>query len=266
MSDLLEFRSRYRDSAVRVPDGTPFLHEDEGKISLHYELCTIQSCMRKDAPDELVLDYTRAMMGFLLFQPSPEKIVMIGLGGGSLAKYCHRHIPGVDFTAVELHPEVIALRDEFQIPRDGPHFRVICADGADYIRGSCEAVDVLVVDGFDLRGQPSELCSLGFYDHCFARLRDGGVLVVNLWGGDPKYGTYTSRIREVFEGRALVINAEDKANKIVFAYKGADLPSQSTLSDRIRTLEAAHAINLQVTGQKILQRLHQCSPSGRESP
>lgn len=266
MSDLLEFQSRYRDCAVRIPDGTPFLHDEEGKISLHYEFSTIQSCMRKDAPDELVLDYTRAMMGFLLLQPFPERIAMIGLGGGSLAKYCHRHVPGADFTAVELRPEVIALRDEFQVPRDGPLFRVICADGADYIRGPAEPVDVLLVDGFDLRGQPGELCSLGFYDHCFAKLRDGGVLAVNLWGGDPKYGTYTSRIRDVFEGLALVINAEDKANKIAFAYKGADFPSRSTLSDRIRTLGAAHAVNLHATGQKILQRLHQCSPPGRDFP
>ena len=44
------------------------------------------------------------MMGFLLFQPAPARIAMIGLGGGSLAKYCALKLPEADFTAIERRP------------------------------------------------------------------------------------------------------------------------------------------------------------------
>ncbi|MBV5333937.1 transferase, partial [bacterium] len=67
--------------------------------------------MLKAEPEKLLLDYTQTMMGFLLFQPTPQRMAMIGLGGGSLAKYCRRTLPTVDFTAIELSAEVIALRE-----------------------------------------------------------------------------------------------------------------------------------------------------------
>ena len=89
--------------------------------------------MLKAAPERLVLDYTRTMMGFLLLQPAPQRIAMIGLGGGSLLKYCRRHLPDAEFTAVEISPEVIALRRQFGIPDDDARLRVVCADGADFV-------------------------------------------------------------------------------------------------------------------------------------
>ena len=52
-----------------------------------------QSRMRAGAPDELVVDYTRTMLGALLLHPAPRRIGMVGLGGGSQAKFCLRHLP-----------------------------------------------------------------------------------------------------------------------------------------------------------------------------
>jgi spermidine synthase len=68
--------------------------EEDGVRSLHLGGDAIQSAIRLDRPDELALDYTRAMMAFLLFQPSPREVLMIGLGGGSMARYIHQRMPG----------------------------------------------------------------------------------------------------------------------------------------------------------------------------
>ena len=256
MSDLLEFQSRYYAFRERAPNRSPFLHEEEGHVSLYFDFTAIQSSMRKDNPNELVVDYTQTMMGFLLFQPQPERIAMIGLGGGSLAKYCHEFLPQAHFRAVEIHPDVIALRNEFAIPPDGDRFQVIHADGADYVRSAAEPVDVLLIDGFDMEGQPRQLCSAGFYDHCYAKLREGGVMVVNLWGGDGKHGLYASRIRDSFEGNAVVVDTQESGNKVAFAYKGFDFPpSLATLNERVRKLGAAHPVSLHATAQRVLRQL-----------
>lgn len=239
----------------------PLIHEDNGEVSLHFDFPTIQSRMLKAHPERLVLDYTRTMMGFLLLQPKPQRIAMIGLGGGSLAKYCHLKLPDADFTAIELSPAVIALRDEFGIPPDGPRFRVRCADGAAWVRSddaASGAVDVLLVDGFDAGGQPEPLCSAAFYDACCARLDEGGVLVVNLCADDTGYGSYVGRIRDAFDGRIVVVEADEGENKIVFAQKGGEKggifpPSFNTLTERLRTLEAAHPVDLDRTAQHMLQ-------------
>jgi len=236
-----------------VDTESPLVHEENGELSLHFNFPTIQSRMLKADPERLVLDYTRTMMGFLLLQPKPERIAMIGLGGGSLAKYCRLRLPDSDFTAIELSPEVIALRHSFGVPDDGDHFRVLCADGADFVRHEIDAFDVLLVDGFDRDGQPQQLCSAEFYDNCQGALRHGGILVVNLCADDTGYGRYVARIRAAFDERVVVIEADEGENKIVFAGKdGRFPPSFNELTARLRDLENNHPVELDRTAQKIL--------------
>ena len=231
----------------------PLLHEENGELSLHFGFPTIQSRMQTADPDRLVLDYTRTMMGFLLFVPEPESILMVGLGGGSLAKYCHRHLPQAAFCTVELSREVIALRDRFDIPADSERFRIVCADGADHLRSNHACADVLLIDGFDRDGQPAQLSSAAFYDNCRAALRAGGVLVVNLCADDPARDDYLARIEHSFAGRSLAIEADEGDNLIVFAgTAGIFPPDFATLTERLRRLETRHSVDLAATAQKLL--------------
>jgi spermidine synthase len=231
------------------------LHEENGELSLHFGFPTIQSRMLRADPERLLLDYTRTMMGFLLFAPQPARIAMIGLGGGSLAKYCRRRLPDADFTAVELSPEVIALRREFAIPDDDAGFRIVCADGADFVHAAAPSFDVLLVDGFDSGGQPRRLCSAAFYDDCRAALAPGGILVVNLCADDSGCGRYIGRISNSFEQRIVVVEADEGDNKIVFACRDGDFPpTLKDLTERLVRLEANHPVDLATTAQKILRR------------
>jgi len=258
MSDLSDFWFEYQASLPQILAGKPFLYERGHDITLHFDFSATQSHMRKADPDKLILGYTRTMMGFLLFQPKPERIAMIGLGGGSLAKYCLRHVPEAHFTAVEINPNVIALRDKFGIPPDGSNFKVVCADGAVYVRDRFEPVDVLLVDGFDRDGQPGQLGSAEFYDHCYTKLRDGGVLAVNLLENDNKFGTYTARIRKSFDAQVVVVESEEWGNKIAFAYKGKKFPPlATTVRERVRDLEPTHTVALHAIAQKVIERLKQ---------
>lgn len=239
-------------------DGEPIVQECSHDISLHFGIEATQSKMRKSDPSLLLLGYTRTMMGFLLLQPKPERVAMVGLGGGSLAKYCLRHVPDIHFTAVEINPDVIALRDKFEIPPDGPNFEVVCGDGAVYVANRGELVDVLLVDGFDREGLPQQLSSIGFYNDCYEKLRDGGVMAVNLWGGDIHFDRYCERIRECFDDQVIVVDSEDWGNKIVFAYKGQNFPpSASTLRNRTRALDPLHTVALRNTAQKMIKELNQ---------
>jgi len=242
------------DSSIGSESAAPHILEENGELSLHFGFPTIQSRMLMAAPERLVLDYTRTMMGFLLLQPKPERIAMIGLGGGSLAKYCRLRLPESDFTAIELSPEVIALRHTFGIPDASDHFRILCADGADFVSREFDAFDVLMVDGFDRDGQPQQLCSKAFYDNCHGALRHGGILVVNLCADDTGYGSYVARIRSAFDEKCLVVEADEGENKIVFACKdGRFPPTFQELTARLRKLESVHPVELDVTAQKILR-------------
>lgn len=205
----------------------PFVFTADGHKSLYFTLDQLQSRMSSEHPTQLEVDYTRTMMGFLLLDSQPASIAMIGLGGGSLLKFCHRHLPAAQFTAIEVNPHVIALRQEFEIPEDDERLRIICADGADFVRALPEEgtgrYDVLLVDGYDGLGQSASLCSQRFYDDCFRALCPGGVLVVNLHHDHPEHGVYTGRIRLAFDGNVLEVASMEKSNSILFARKNQRL-------------------------------------------
>lgn len=168
-------------------------------------------------PNALQVDYTQVMMGFLLLHRHPQHIAMIGLGGGSLAKFCHHHFPTTRFTAVEINPHVIAMRREFLIPNDNDYFRVVEADGADYVADAAGQIDVLLVDGFDYQGQPLQLCSLPFYENCKHALTAEGVLVINLHDTHPLYEVFIARLDKVFAGNMVEVATHEDGNVIVFA-------------------------------------------------
>lgn len=204
------------DSAVQqFPK--PLLCATSTTLSLHFSPDATQSCMDLRQPDALNLEYTRTMMGFLLFVPEPAHLAMVGLGGGSLAKFCHRHLPKTRIHVVEINPHVLALREEFQVPPDDRRFRVALGDGAEFVRSPPRQFDVLLLDGYDASGLPEALGSQRFYDDCFGALTPGGMLVANLHCGQRRWQEQVDRIRRSFNGAVLVVDDEEGSNSIVFA-------------------------------------------------
>lgn len=208
------------DSAQHVK---PFVYESLGSKALHFSISEIQSRMKLTDPYALDLAYTRTMMGFLMFKPAPTSVAMIGLGGGSMAKFCWRHLPRTHIQVVEINPHVIALRDEFKVPPDDERFSVIRGDGAVFVRHCTTPVDVLLIDGFDSDGLPARLSSQRFYDDCHDALQPGGIMIVNLHFGHRHYDVLVDRIRRSFDGAILVVDDGDLSNSIVFACKGHSL-------------------------------------------
>jgi spermidine synthase len=256
--DLTMLLNRFSQLVSQSHSGKPMLYQRRKSLALMFDVFSLQSEMRIDDPDELVLGYTQSMMGFLLFQSEPRRIGMIGLGGGSLAKFCYRHLPGAAIAVAEIDAEVIALREHFRIPDDDERLAVHCIDGAEFVRQAPEHYDVLLVDGFDHRGQPPQLCSQRFYDDCHRTLKAGGVLAVNLANDDVlETAAYIERMRRSFDGAVIVIDALDSLNTIVFGCKGgvAGLDT-GLLQRRMQQLDMLHPIILRSTAQGILAQRH----------
>ena len=225
--------------------GKPSVRDEDGCRSLQFNDGAVQSSMRVSEPFELDLSYTRAMMGFLLFNDVPQHILLIGLGGGSLSKYCYQQFPQARITTLEINPNVIALRDEFLIPPDNERFEIVQADAIDYLMRSDLHADVILLDGYDAEGLPKSLCAESFYSNCWHALSEQGVLVANLWGGEPNRGVYLNRLRGIFDGRVWWSRPRNSTNLIVYAVKDERFyPQWSRLITKAQNLSARYRLDL----------------------
>lgn len=218
--------------------------ERDGVRYLHLGSDTIQSAMRIARPNDLELSYTRCMLAFLLFVPMPLHVVMIGLGGGSLAKFVLSRMPLTRVTAVEINPQVIAAaRQFFALPRTSGRFAIETGEGSAFIQELAGAADVLFVDGYGTDAAAPELATPVFYENCERALADNGVLVTNLFADQPGLPHHLRLLERAFPGRLLHLADELRGNLVTLGFVRAQgRPSWRTLERRARDLEAQYAL------------------------
>jgi spermidine synthase len=193
--------------------------DERGVRSLHVGGEAIQSSMKIGDPFALALDYTRCMMAFLLFHPEPRHALMIGLGGGSLAKFFFKHLRRTRVRVVELDPRIVATaRAHFALPPDHARLAVEIGDGAEALAPEC--CDVLVVDAYHDEAHVPELATAEFYDAAFLALEPRGALVVNFMDDDPRFDQYMRRLESAFGGAVLAMRALYDPNIVAFGLKG----------------------------------------------
>lgn len=202
----------------------PFIVDTGAERHLQFSGNALQSRMRLDQPDALVAAYTRQMMSFLLFNPDPAHVLMIGLGGGSLPKFCYRHLPKARITVVEIDAQVIALRESFYIPADDNRFRIIHDDGARYIARLDRPVDAILIDAFDEAGVAPSLASSTFFREASRHLTSQGVLIMNLHGDPERYAGHLERASAEFGNRALLARVTANDNVLLCAFRADVTP------------------------------------------
>jgi spermidine synthase len=239
--------------------GTPpiAVSEARGLRTLHVGGEAIQSSMRIDDPYALALDYTRCMMTFLLFHPEPREALMIGLGGGSLAKFFYKRLKRTRVRVVELDARiVVAAREHFALPPDGARLKVEVGDGVDALAPEC--CDLLIVDAFEDELHVPRLASGEFYDGAFLALREPGAMVINFMNDDPRFDQTLGRLERAFGGAVLCMPALYDPNISVFAFKGlARTVEWSALRARAGELEA----RLGLPFTRYVSRLRAMNPS-----
>lgn len=202
------------------------VQEDWRGRELRFKSGTAQSRMSRWWPDRLEVDYTRTMLGALLRVPNPQQIGMVGLGGGSQAKFIYRQLPDAALEVFEIDAEVLALRRLFRVPDDDARLRVHQADAAAALASRVGAYDLLLVDGYDVQGIPKVLSTQRFYNDARDSLRPGGVLAVNLY--DTAQAEHLHRLGLAFGAAQVVVLEEpQQSNRVAFAWRGTLAPASA---------------------------------------
>ena len=230
----------------------PFVVDDGKARRLHFNLDFVQSEMRLDDPDALSFAYTQQMMAFLLFVPKPKHVVLVGLGGGSLSRYCHRHLPAAQVTTIEIDGDVIAFSELFELPGDDARLALVHADAADWFATSEARADVVLIDGCDRSGVARSLATPDFYRDVAARLRPRGLLVMNLIGPAEDAERHLRLAADAFAGRLMIYKLPHGGNRLLFAFKDRRfMPDWSAINERARELKAEHGLDFPAFARKL---------------
>lgn len=213
-TSLMDILQNFREGTY----DKPFVHDDGHVRRLHFDFESTQSEMIIDDEYALTFAYTRKMMAFLLFNPHPAHVVIVGLGGGSLTKFCYQHLPRSRVTTLEIDERVIGLSPMFNIPPSDKRKRILHVDAAEYFRTGDEPADVVLIDGCDSDGTADIFCEPEFYEDLHRQLAPGGIVVVNLVGAKKRSRALKRTIENCFGSPPLALNLDEEKNQVLFAF------------------------------------------------
>lgn len=228
--------------------------EEAGVRYLHFGSDWIQGAMRIRKPHALELAYTREMMAGLLLRDGlaadgghwPRRVLIIGLGAASLARFVHHHLPQAKIRVVEIAPAVVAAaRQFFRLPAEDARFSVHLGCGAQFVLEHDEQWDYVLIDGYDRNARAGVLDTEPFHQAVRSRLSRRGIMAVNLFGRSRGYKASLERIVRAYEDRALAFPSCDSGNVVAFGAAGEPIErAVEELRERARQLKTETGLDL----------------------
>ena len=212
----------------------------------------IQSEMSLSDPDRLTRPYPRYLMTALPAAAKLERVLIVGLGGGSMQRYLRKLLPGLSIESVEIDPEVRRIAAEYFGFKEDERQIVHLEDGAAFMARAEAKYDIIFLDAFGPASIPELMRKREFLEAVKARLDEGGVVCSNVWYGAPEYFDVLDAYEAVFPERYMVRCRPDSANRIILA-----LPEKTGLGMRgwikkAEEFERAHPTGLDLP--KMLSR------------
>jgi predicted membrane-bound spermidine synthase len=149
-------------------------------------------------PDDLPLRYAQVMTIATIYPDVPKKILMLGLGGGSISTYLGRFMPEAAVTTVEIDPGVITAAKSYFGLRETDRMRYRAGDGRVVLNRNDELYDLILLDAYRGGYVPFHLLTREFYTLVKQRLAPGGAAAFNVHDGSKLYASTVKTLGEVF--------------------------------------------------------------------
>lgn len=188
-------------------------------------------------PDDLPVLYTRNMTLGVVYPDNLRRMLMIGLGGGSISTYLGRHMPDVVIDTVEIDPGVIAAAKTYFGIRENPKVRYLSSDGRVFLNRNKKPYDLILVDAFHGGYVPFHLLTKEFYTLLKQRLTPDGAAAFNVHDGTKLYAATLVTLRAVFPSVDLYPSGEGEV--IAIASMTANL-DRAVLAQKANQLQARH--------------------------
>jgi spermidine synthase len=190
-------------------------------------------------PFKLQFPYTRAAFVVPAFlEKKPERILLIGMGGGSIPRVMAKNYPGADIDIVEIDEDVITAAKKYFFFIPTSKMKITVMDGRRFLRSSTERYDIIFLDAYDDMSIPFHLTTKEFFALVKQRLSPDGIVASNIWGPntDEFYLSEVRTYQEVFS-HVYMIDAVPSNNYILIACSLNKVMTKTILEERATSLQ-----------------------------
>ena len=218
-----------------------YIRKRRGELTMSFQLKGFdytESVTNLRDPDDLSLRYAQVMTVATIYPEELKKILMIGLGGGSISTYFGRFMPEVRIDTVEIDRRVIQVAKTYFGLRETERVRYLDSDGRVFLNRNKELYDLIVVDAYQGGFVPFHLLTKEFYTLVKQRLTPGGAAAFNVHDGTKLYRSTVKTLGEVFPTLDLYPSGQGETIVVV---TNTPAPDQAALAARATALQARYS-------------------------
>lgn len=177
-----------------------------------------QSVVKVGDPDHLELSYAPVMLSGLALCPEPKRVLVVGLGGGSIPSFLHKHYPKTLIDAVDIDPVVVEVARRFFGLNEDETLKAYVQDGRQFIEERPNTYDIIFLDAFGSDSIPYHLATREFLEAVRRSITAEGVVLADVWGpgSNRLYASMIRTYQEVFD-ELYILEVRGSANMILIA-------------------------------------------------
>lgn len=228
-----------------------FVYQNGSVVSLKFGRRAgvyIQSQIDLENPLEHMLEYTRMTFCGLLYKPKPQKMLVLGLGGGVIPSQMRHYFPTLEIDVAEIDADVVPAATKFMNFKEDEKLKVTIDDGRMFVKKQLRKnpipkYDMIVLDAFNGDYIPFHLMTKEFLEEVKGVLADDGVVIANVFYDnrlfDAEFKTFISVFgqSQVYygftSGNAMIVSGGPKFNVI----------TEQEALDRARQVQQALGLN-----------------------
>ncbi len=195
-----------------------------------------ESCKLMHDPDKLVFEYGPMMLSSLYLNAAPKRVLIIGLGGGTLPSALRQMLPNAEIDVVELDEAVYRLAQRYFDFKPDPKMHVFIEDGRVFVKRMGKQptkYDLVMLDAFEADYIPEHMLTQEFLREVKAVMTPDGVIAANTFSSSALYDHESVTYRSVF---GTYFNLK-LGNRIIIGRPGG-LPPMNAIRDNAMAWDA----------------------------